>query len=315
MNLSIIIPLYNESESLSELHKLIVEELKTHNLSYEIIFIDDGSTDNSWEIIEILGNRNKKVKAFRFSKNFGKSQALNAGFDICIGDIVITMDADLQDSPSEIIKLYHSMLKNNYDILSGWKKKRYDSFIFKNLPSKFFNYVVRNISKIMIHDFNCGIKAYKNEVVKSIDVYGEMHRYIPLLAYDKGYTNINEKVVVHKPRKYGRTKFGINRFSNGFLDLITLLFFQKFGKRPMHFFGLIGSIMILIGFISSLYLGIDKLYFETSGRLITDRPHFYVALTTMILGAQFFVAGFVGELIVKNKPISKRYNIISSINS
>jgi len=315
MNLSIIIPLYNESESLSELHKLIVDELKTHNLSYEIIFIDDGSTDNSWKIIEILGNKNKKVKAFRFSKNFGKSQALNAGFDICAGDIIITMDADLQDSPSEIINLYNSMLKNSYDILSGWKKKRYDSFIFKNLPSKFFNYVVRNISKIIIHDFNCGIKAYKKEVVKSIDVYGEMHRYIPLLAYDKGYTNISEKVVIHKPRKYGRTKFGLNRFSNGFLDLITLLFFQKFGKRPMHFFGLIGSIMILIGFISSLYLGIDKLYFETSGRLITERPHFYVALTTMILGAQFFVAGFVGELIIKNKPVSKRYNIISSINS
>ena len=315
MNLSIIIPLYNESESLGELHKLIVDELKISNLSYEIIFIDDGSTDDSWKIIETLGNKNKKVKAFRFSKNFGKSQALNAGFDICAGDIVITMDADLQDSPSEIIKLYNSMLKDKYDILSGWKKKRYDSFIFKNLPSKFFNYVVRNISKIIIHDFNCGIKAYKNEVVKSIDVYGEMHRYIPLLAYDKGYTNISEKIVIHKPRKYGRTKFGINRFSNGFLDLITLLFFQKFGKRPMHFFGLIGSIMILIGFISSLYLGIDKLYFETSGRLITDRPHFYVALTTMILGAQFFVAGFVGELIVKNKPTNKRYNIISSINS
>ena len=315
MNLSIIIPLYNESESLSELHKLIIDELKISNLSYEIIFIDDGSTDNSWEIIEMLARENKKLKAYKFARNFGKSQALNAGFDICVGDIVITLDADLQDSPSEIIKLYNIMLESNLDILSGWKKKRYDSIIFKNLPSKLYNYVVRNISKIQIHDFNCGIKAYKNVVVKSIDVYGEMHRYIPLLAYEKGYTNINEKVVIHKPRKYGKTKFGINRFSNGFLDLITLLFFQKFGKRPMHFFGLIGSLMLLIGFFSSLFLGIDKLYFDTSGRLITERPHFYVALTTMILGAQFFVAGFVGELIVKNKPAGKRYDIISSINS
>ena len=315
MDLSIVIPLFNESDSIFELNKKINEIISNSNIDVEIIYVDDGSKDDSWKKIADISEENQNIIGLRFLKNYGKSMALSAGFSYAKGSVVITMDADLQDDPNEIIPLYNMVQNEDYDLVSGWKKKRYDSFIFKNLPSKFFNYVVRNISKIIIHDFNCGIKAYKNEVVKSIDVYGEMHRYIPLLAYDKGFTNINEKVVVHKPRKYGRTKFGINRFSNGFLDLITLLFFQKFGKRPMHFFGLIGSIMILIGFISSLYLGIDKLYFETSGRLITDRPHFYVALTTMILGAQFFVAGFVGELIVKNKPISKRYNIISSINS
>ena len=315
MDLSIVIPLFNESDSIFELNKKINEIISNSNIDVEIIYVDDGSKDDSWKKIADISDKNQNIIGLRFLKNYGKSMALSAGFSYAKGSVVITMDADLQDDPNEIIPLYNMVQNEDYDLVSGWKKKRYDSFIFKNLPSKFFNYVVRNISKIIIHDFNCGIKAYKNEVVKSIDVYGEMHRYIPLLAYDKGYTNINEKVVVHKPRKYGRTKFGINRFSNGFLDLITLLFFQKFGKRPMHFFGLIGSIMILIGFISSLYLGIDKLYFETSGRLITDRPHFYVALTTMILGAQFFVAGFVGELIVKNKPVSKRYNIISTINS
>ncbi len=314
MDLSIIIPLLNESESIFELHNWISKELKNTTLSYEIIFIDDGSSDNSWDKIINLNKKYPNIIGLRFSKNFGKSQALHAGFLKSKGDIIITLDADLQDSPSEIINLYNRIISEKMDIISGWKKKRYDSLIFKNIPSKLFNWAARKVSGIKIHDFNCGIKAYRSEVIKNINVYGEMHRYIPVLAVQKGFTKIEEQIVKHQARKYGKTKFGWSRFTNGFLDLITLWFFNKFGKRPMHFFGLIGSIMVFIGFIAALYLGIDKLYFETKGRLITDRPQFFVALTTMILGAQFFVAGFVGELVIKNHSNINRYKIISSLS-
>ena len=314
MDLSIIIPLLNESESLDELHDWILNELKTVSIKYEIIFIDDGSIDNSWEKIQILNKRNKNTKGIRFLKNYGKSQALNAGFLECSGKIVVTLDADLQDSPSEILKLYNRIINEKLDVISGWKKKRYDSIIFKNIPSKIFNWAARRVSGIRIHDFNCGIKAYRSEVIKNIDVYGEMHRYIPVLASNNGYNKIDEQIVIHQARKYGVTKFGWSRFINGFLDLITIWFLNKFGKKPMHLFGLIGTIMLIIGFFSSLYIGIDKLYFKTQGRLITERPEFYIALTTMILGAQFFVAGFLGELIIKHQNKAKRYRIISTLS-
>jgi len=313
MDLSIIIPLLNESESLDELHDWILNELKTVSIKYEIIFIDDGSIDNSWEKIQILNKRNKNTKGIRFLKNYGKSQALNAGFLECSGKIVVTLDADLQDSPSEILNLYNRIINEKLDVISGWKKKRYDSIIFKNIPSKIFNWAARKVSGIKIHDFNCGIKAYRSEVIKNINVYGEMHRYIPVLASNNGYNKIDEQIVIHQARKYGVTKFGWSRFINGFLDLITIWFLNKFGKKPMHLFGLIGTIMLIIGFFSSLYIGIDKLYFKTQGRLITERPEFYIALTTMILGAQFFVAGFVGELIIKYQNKAKRYRIISTL--
>ena len=313
MDLSIIIPLLNESESLDELHDWILNELKTVSIKYEIIFIDDGSIDNSWEKIQILNKRNKNTKGIRFLKNYGKSQALHAGFLKCSGRIVVTLDADLQDSPSEILNLYNRIINEKLDVISGWKKKRYDSIIFKNIPSKIFNWAARKVSGIKIHDFNCGIKAYRSEVIKNINVYGEMHRYIPVLASNNGYNKIDEQIVIHQARKYGVTKFGWSRFINGFLDLITIWFLNKFGKKPMHLFGLIGTIMLIIGFFSSLYIGIDKLYFKTEGRLITERPEFYIALTTMILGAQFFVAGFVGELIIKYQNKAKRYRIISTL--
>ena len=314
MDLSIIIPLLNESESLDELHDWILNELKTVSIKYEIIFIDDGSNDNSWEKIQILNKKNNTTKGIRFLKNYGKSQALHAGFLECSGKVVVTLDADLQDSPSEILNLYNRIINEKLDIISGWKKKRYDSIIFKNIPSKIFNWAATKVSGIKIHDFNCGIKAYRSEVIKNINVYGEMHRYIPVLASNNGYNKIDEQIVIHQARKYGVTKFGWSRFINGFLDLITIWFLNKFGKKPMHLFGLIGTIMLIIGFFSSLYIGIDKLYFKTQGRLITERPEFYIALTTMILGAQFFVAGFLGELIIKHQNKAKRYRIISTLS-
>ena len=308
MNLSIIIPLLNEAESLPELHQWILDELKSTNLSFELIFIDDGSSDNSWEEIEKLHQSHSSTYGIRFSKNFGKSQALHAGFAEASGDVVVTLDADLQDAPSEIPNLYQRIVAEDLDMISGWKKKRYDSLFFKNIPSKLFNWAARRSSGIYLHDFNCGIKAYKRDVIKTVEVYGEMHRYIPVLAAHAGFTKIGEQIVQHQARKYGVTKFGWIRFVNGFLDLITLSFLNKFGKRPMHFFGFWGSLMFLIGFGAAFYLGIDKLYLDPDGRLITQRPEFFIALTTMILGTQFFVAGFLGELWAKQKN-QKRYTI------
>lgn len=308
MNLSIIVPLLNEAESLPELHQWILDELNSTNLSFELIFIDDGSSDNSWEEIEKLHQSHSSTYGIRFSKNFGKSQALHAGFAEASGDVVVTLDADLQDAPSEIPNLYQRIVAEDLDMISGWKKKRYDSLFFKNIPSKLFNWAARRSSGIYLHDFNCGIKAYRRDVIKTVEVYGEMHRYIPVLAAHAGFTKIGEQIVQHQARKYGVTKFGWIRFVNGFLDLITLSFLNKFGKRPMHFFGFWGSLMFLIGFGAAFYLGIDKLYLDPDGRLITQRPEFFIALTTMILGTQFFVAGFLGELWAKQKN-QKRYTI------
>ena len=314
MNISVVIPLLNEEESLKELHNWIVSVMQSNSFSYEILFIDDGSTDKSWQVISELSENNPNVKGIRFLKNFGKSQALHAGFAQAEGDVVITMDADLQDNPEEIPELYNMITSEAYDLVSGWKKKRYDSVISKNLPSKLFNWAARRTSKVKLHDFNCGLKAYSNQVVKHIDVYGEMHRYIPVLAKNAGFTNISEKVVKHQARKYGKTKFGMNRFINGFLDLITIWFISRFGKRPMHLFGALGVIMFIIGFGFALYLGLDKLFFEPTGRLITDRPQFYIALSTMIIGSQFFIAGFFGELILRTKRQEQRYYIKDHIN-
>ena len=314
MNLSIIIPLLNEAESLPELHQWILDELKSTNLSFELIFIDDGSSDNSWEEIKKLHQSHSSTYGIRFSKNFGKSQALHAGFAEASGDVVITLDADLQDAPSEIPNLYQRIVAEDLDMISGWKKKRYDSLFFKNIPSKLFNWAARRSSGIYLHDFNCGIKAYRRDVIKTVEVYGEMHRYIPVLAAHAGFTKIGEQIVQHQARKYGVTKFGWIRFVNGFLDLITLGFLNKFGKRPMHFFGFWGSLMFLIGFGAAFYLGIDKLYLDPDGRLITQRPEFFIALTTMILGTQFFVAGFLGELWAKQKN-QKRYTIKKTLKA
>lgn len=314
MNLSIIVPLLNEAESLPELHQWILDELKSTNLSFELIFIDDGSSDNSWEEIKKLHQSHSSTYGIRFSKNFGKSQALHAGFAEASGDVVVTLDADLQDAPSEIPNLYQRIVAEDLDMISGWKKKRYDSLFFKNIPSKLFNWAARRSSGIYLHDFNCGIKAYKRDVIKTVEVYGEMHRYIPVLAAHAGFTKIGEQIVQHQARKYGVTKFGWIRFVNGFLDLITLSFLNKFGKRPMHFFGFWGSLMFLIGFGAAFYLGIDKLYLDPDGRLITQRPEFFIALTTMILGTQFFVAGFLGELWAKQKN-QKRYTIKKKIKA
>jgi glycosyltransferase involved in cell wall biosynthesis len=314
MNISVVIPLLNESDSLTELHDWIAKVMQSNHFSYEIIFIDDGSTDDSWEVISSLSKKDNSVKGIRFSKNYGKSQALHAGFKLAKGDVVITMDADLQDNPEEIPGLYDLIEKENFDLISGWKKKRYDSVISKNLPSKLFNWAARKTSGLKLHDFNCGLKAYKNEVVKSIDVSGEMHRYIPVLAKNEGFRNIGEKVVQHQARKYGKTKFGMERFINGFLDLITIWFVSKFGKRPMHFFGALGALMLVIGFAFALYLGIDKLFVNPSGRLITQRPQFYISLVTMIIGSQFFVAGFLGEMILRSQRNKERYKIKDDVN-
>ena len=314
MNLSVLIPLLNEQNSIEELISTISLVVNDLNLEYEIILIDDGSTDNSWGIITKICKSNSNVKGIRFLKNFGKSQALSAGFKVCKGEVVITMDADLQDDPNEIPELYKKIADEKFDLVSGWKKVRYDSYIFKNLPSKVFNWAARITSGIKLNDFNCGIKAYKQIVIKKIRLTRGMHRYIPVLVKNAGYDRITEKIVIHHPRKYGKTKYGIDRFIKGFLDLITLWFIHKFGKRPMHFFGLIGTVMLIIGFIFSVYLGIDKLFIEKSGRLITERPEFYIALTTMIMGSQFFLAGFLGEIILRNRKIKKQYIISEKIN-
>ncbi|RAJ12470.1 glycosyltransferase family 2 protein [Arenibacter echinorum] len=314
MNISIIIPLLNEEESLTELHDWIVRVMQSNHFLYEILFIDDGSTDGSWNIITKLGKSNPNVKGIRFLKNFGKSQALHAGFKAAQGDVVITMDADLQDNPEEIPELYQMIKQEGFDLISGWKKKRYDSILSKNLPSKLFNWAARKTSGVRLHDFNCGLKAYKKEVVKTIEVSGEMHRYIPVLAKSAGFHKIDEKVVQHQARKYGKTKFGMDRFINGFLDLITIWFVSKFGKRPMHLFGALGVLMFTIGFGFALYLGIDKVFINPFGRLITERPQFYIALIAMVIGTQLFLAGFLGEIMVRSRKNETRYNITEEIN-
>jgi len=316
MNLSIIIPLLNEEESLPELYDWIIRVMKKHDFSYEILFIDDGSYDNSWNIISDLSEKDNNVKGIRFQKNYGKSQALNIGFKKAQGEVIITMDADLQDSPDEIPELYDLIVNENYDLVSGWKKKRFDSVVSKNLPSKLFNWAACKTSGLKLHDFNCGLKAYKNEVVKNIDVYGEMHRYIPVLAKNEGYNKITEKVVKHQARKYGISKFGMSRFINGFLDLITIWFLSKFGKRPMHLFGALGVLMFFIGFCATLFIGIYKLYKLSTGEpaiLVTSNPWFYIALTTMILGTQLFLAGFLGEIILKSNKKEKRYKVSETL--
>lgn len=311
MDLSIVIPLLNEEESLPELTEWIERVMRDNNFSYEILFVDDGSTDDSWEVIQKLRAQNSNIKGIKFQRNYGKSAALNEAFRVAEGDVVITMDADLQDSPDEIPELRRMIVEDGYDLVSGWKKKRYDNTLTKNIPSKFFNAVTRRVSKIKLHDFNCGLKAYKKKVVKSIEVYGEMHRYIPVIAKWAGFRKIGEKVVEHRKRKYGVTKFGWDRFVNGFLDLMSITFVGKFSKRPMHFFGLIGLVFFLVGFITSLILIISKITF--ADYTVTNRPAFYIALTSIIIGVQLFLAGFLSELISRNAPGRNSYLIEEKI--
>ncbi|MBP7556594.1 MAG: glycosyltransferase family 2 protein [Chitinophagaceae bacterium] len=307
MDISLVIPLFNEEESLPELAAWIERVTAEHKLSYEIIFVDDGSTDDSWNVIMRLRAANPHIKGIKFQRNYGKSAALNEGFRAAQGEVVITMDADLQDSPDEIPELRRMIIEDKYDLVSGWKKKRYDNKLTKNLPSKLFNAAARQMSKIKLHDFNCGLKSYRNKVVKSIEVYGEMHRYVPVLAKWSGFRRIGEKVVEHRARKYGVTKFGWTRFINGFLDLMTIFFMGKFGKRPMHFFGLWGSVFFLIGLIFAVYLSVSKII--DFSYPITNRPGFYMALTSIIIGMQLFLAGFIGELISRNASGRNSYLI------
>ncbi|HKJ49472.1 MAG TPA: glycosyltransferase family 2 protein [Christiangramia sp.] len=312
MQISVVIPLLNEEQSLVELYNWIVKVLRSNSFSYEIIFIDDGSTDGSWKTIEALTENDDRVKGIRFNRNYGKSQALHAGFLKAEGDVVITMDADLQDNPEEIPELYDMIIKEGNDLVSGWKKKRYDNVLTKNLPSKLFNAAARKTSGVKLHDFNCGLKAYRKEVIKNIDVYGEMHRYIPVLAKNAGFYRITEKEVQHQARKYGTTKFGVNRFIYGFLDLISIWFLSKFGRRPMHLFGALGVLMFIIGFITAGWIGLSKLYKLYHGIpniLVVDNPWFYIALIVMVIGTQFFLAGFLGELILRSKRDKERYLI------
>ena len=316
MDISVVIPLYNEEESLEELYTWIKRVMTENRFSYEIVFVDDGSTDSSWHVISKLREKDPNIRAIRFQHNYGKSPALFCAFQKVSGDVVITMDADLQDSPDEIPELYRMVRQEGYDLVSGWKKKRFDSILSKNLPSKLFNATARRVSGIKLHDFNCGLKAYKNEVVKNIEVYNDMHRYIPILVKNAGYTKIGEKVVRHQPRKYGKSKFGMNRFVNGYLDLMTLSFLNKFGKKPMHFFGLWGSLMFLIGLIAVIAVGAIKIYDMNHGnpyRLVTESPYFYIALTMMILGTLLFLGGFIGELISRNSPERNYYRITEEI--
>jgi glycosyltransferase involved in cell wall biosynthesis len=316
MNLTIVIPLLNEAESLPELHDWITRVLSGSDLLYEVIYIDDGSTDDSWRIIQSLSDKDSRVRAIRFKMNYGKSQALHAGFLEAEGSVVITLDADLQDSPDEIPVLYEMIAGKGFDLVSGWKKKRYDSVIRKNLPSKLFNWAARKTSGVNLHDFNCGLKAYDASVVKTIDVHGEMHRYIPVLAKNAGFHRITEKPVHHQKRKYGETKFGYDRFIKGFLDLITIWFISRFSKRPMHFFGLVGALMLLMGVMATIYIGgikLYRLYNDLPYRLVTDNPWFFIALTVIILGALFFIAGFLGEMILRSGRNDRRYSVAEKI--
>lgn len=315
MNISVVVPLFNEEESLPELVDWINKVMYDNNLSYEVILVDDGSKDKSWEEIEKLAETYGSVRGIKFKRNYGKSAALHTGFEAAEGDVVITMDADLQDSPDEIPGLYEMITKEGYHMVSGWKKKRYDP-ISKTIPSKFFNWTARKATKIKLHDFNCGLKAYKNEVVKSIEVYGEMHRYIPVLAKQAGFYKIGEKVVQHRARKYGVTKFGLERFINGFLDLMSIVFITKFGKKPMHLFGSLGTVMFFIGFVAIVWLGGHKLYCvfnSIPARLVTESPYFFIALVSMILGTQLFLTGFIGELVSRSAPDRNTYLIDKEI--
>ena len=316
MDISVVVPLYNEEESLPHLIEWIERVMNENNFSYEVLLIDDGSKDNSWSVIESLMERNPNVKGLKFRRNYGKSAALNVGFERVNGDVVITMDADLQDSPDEIPELYDMIKTKGYDLVSGWKKKRYDSKLMKNLPSKLYNATTRKISGIKLHDFNCGLKAYRKAVVKSIEVYGEMHRYIPIIAKWAGFYKIGEKVVQHRKREFGESKFGMNRFVNGYLDLMSIMFVSKFGKKPMHFFGLLGSVMFLLGIISAAVLGVQKLIAVCNNeamRLVTDSPYFYLALITMVIGCQLFLTGFIAEMIGRNSPNRNSYLIEKDI--
>ena len=312
MDITVVVPLYNEEESLPELYKWIERVMKANGFSFEVIFVNDGSTDNSWQVIEDLSHQSENVKGIKFRRNYGKSPALYCGFKEAQGDVVITMDADLQDSPDEIPELYKMITEDGYDLVSGYKQKRYDP-LSKTLPTKLFNATARKISGIHnLHDFNCGLKAYRNEVVKNIEVYGEMHRYIPYLAKNAGFNKIGEKVVHHQARKYGKSKFGLNRFFNGYLDLITLWFLSNFGKKPMHVFGFLGTLMFLIGFVSAFIIGADKLWCLSQGipqRLVTESPYFYIALTMMMIGTQLFLAGFIGDLVSRSSQNRNDYQI------
>lgn len=298
-DISVVVPLYNEDESLPELHAWIVRVMQANNFSYEVVFVDDGSKDKSWQIVEELSAKDTNVRGIKFQRNYGKSAALQKGFEAVQGDVVITMDADLQDSPDEIPELYRMIMEEDWDVVSGWKKKRYDP-LSKTIPTKLYNWAARKLTGIYLHDFNCGLKAYKKAVVKSIEVYGDMHRYIPPLAKYAGFTKITEKVVEHRARKYGTTKFGLNRFLNGPLDLLSVVFMGKFGKKPMHFFGALGTLMFTVGFGLVFYMILIKLFFNTGARLISERTEFYIALTAMIMGVQFFLAGFIAELSSRN---------------
>ncbi|MPQ47412.1 glycosyltransferase [Marinifilum sp. N1E240] len=315
MDISVVVPLYNEEESLPELVAWIDRVMNKNNFTHEVLLIDDGSTDTSWDVIEDLREKFSAVRGIRFRRNYGKSAALFCGFDAVRGDVIITMDADLQDSPDEIPELYKIIKEDGFDLVSGWKQKRYDP-ISKTIPSKFFNRTARAMSGIKLNDFNCGLKAYKSKLVKSIEVYGEMHRYIPILAKQAGFVKITEKVVQHQERKYGVTKFGLNRFINGFLDLLSITFISKFGKKPMHFFGLLGTLMFLIGFFASAWIGLQKIYSMSQGEmppLVTDSPYFFIALATMIIGTQLFLTGFVAELVSRSSPERNTYHIEKEI--
>ena len=311
MDISVVIPLYNEDESLPELSKWIEKVMNENNFSYEIIFVDDGSNDDSWEVIKKLKEENRNIRGIKFRRNYGKAAGLYTGFKASKGEVVITMDADLQDSPEEIPELYRMIVEDKYDLVSGWKKKRYDSVIAKNLPSKLFNFSARIFSGIKLHDFNCGLKAYKKNVIKSVEVYGEMHRYIPILAKEAGFEKIGEKVVIHQKRKYGVTKYGMSRFLNGFLDLISVTFVTKFIKKPMHFFGSMGLLSFLIGFGILLWLSISK--FAYNQYQMTDRPIFYLGLLAVIFGSQLFLTGFLGDIISRNSSIRNEYQIENEI--
>lgn len=316
MDISIVVPLYNEEESLPKLFEWIERVMTVNKFTYEVIFVNDGSTDKSWAVIEALQKQSKSVKGIKFRHNYGKSPALYCGFRAAQGDVVITMDADLQDSPDEIPELF-SMIKNeNYDLVSGWKKKRYDSKLTKNIPSKIYNATARKVTGLKLHDMNCGLKAYKNEVIKNIEVYGEMHRYIPFLAKNAGFTMIGEKVVEHRKREFGETKFGLSRFVNGYLDLMTLWFLSKFGKKPMHFFGLYGSLMFLLGLLAVVVVGVNKMVAiieHVRAPLVTDSPYFYLSMLAMVLGTQMFLAGFVGEIVARNSTERNNYKIEKEI--
>ena len=316
MDISVIVPLFNEEESLPKLFEWIERVMNDHNFTFEVIFVNDGSTDKSWQVIESLQKQSQCVRGIKFRHNYGKSPALYCGFRAAKGDVVITMDADLQDSPDEIPELFSMIQNDDYDLVSGWKKKRYDSKLSKNLPSKLYNATARKVTGLKLHDMNCGLKAYKNIVIKNIEVYGEMHRYIPFLAKNAGFTNIGEKVVEHRKREFGETKFGLSRFVNGYLDLMTLWFLSRFGKKPMHFFGLFGSVMFILGFFAVVVVGVFKLiaiFEHVKAPLVTDSPYFYLSMLAMVLGTQLFLAGFIGEIVARNSTERNNYQIEKEI--